>query len=472
MPPSAQKNRHVVRASRAGGGHHRTPGGVRHREPDAGGIHRSAAATRASWSRMPRTSRCPRAAVSVSSPIGITGRCGGRVDTVLIAGGAGTRGAARSELLAWLRKMAKQARRMCSICTGAFLLADAGLLDGKRATTHWRFVESFARKHPAVSWDPNPIFVQDGNIYTSAGHLRGHGSSPGAHRGGLRKRVGAECRAPHGYFSAPARKPGAVQCRAGRAGSRAQESAGVAGLDRREPRQGSVSRGFAGAGGNESAQFRASVCPRVGQTPARYVEQVRVEAARTQLAATDDNVDQIASRCGFSSAELLRRCFLRHFKVAPSQYRKHFRTRLGRPHRRTASRDDRARRTRTSRRPGPASADILPPGKRRTGNCASSIKHTAIAADGIRQGFARERCDDDSLPGEAAGVEQAGLDLPHERQARGRDGECPAPRVLDTCVAAVAEKRAAGAFGPCRQCRSGTGRSRFRRHRTAADRRA
>jgi transcriptional regulator GlxA family with amidase domain len=64
----------------------------------------------------------------------------------------------------------------------------------------------------------------------------------------------------------------------------------------------------------------------LGNTPARYVEQVRIEAARTQLAATDDSVDQVANRCGFSSAELLRRCFLRHFKVAPSQYRKHFRT--------------------------------------------------------------------------------------------------------------------------------------------------
>jgi len=67
----------------------------------------------------------------------------------------------------------------------------------------------------------------------------------------------------------------------------------------------------------------------LGNTPARYVEQVRVEAARTQLAATDDSVDQIANRCGFSSAELLRRCFLRHFKVAPSQYRKHFRSPVG-----------------------------------------------------------------------------------------------------------------------------------------------
>ena len=90
----------------------------------------------------------------------------------------------------------------------------------------------------------------------------------------------------------------------------------------------------------------------LGNTPARYVEQVRVEAARTLLASTDDSVDQIANRCGFSSAELLRRCFLRHFKVAPSQYRKHFHAALRGGH---------AEQTMTSRPPEPASVDIAHP---------------------------------------------------------------------------------------------------------------
>src|SRR6202453_5467129 len=100
-------------------------------------------------------------------------RVGGEVDTLLIAGGAGSRGPSDPALLAWLRKMARRTRRICSICTGAFLLANAGLLNGKRATTHWKYVEDFARQHPGVSWDPNPIWVQDGSIYTSAGGSAG-----------------------------------------------------------------------------------------------------------------------------------------------------------------------------------------------------------------------------------------------------------------------------------------------------------
>jgi len=100
-------------------------------------------------------------------------RVRGEVDTLLIAGGAGARGPSDPAVSAWLRKMARQTRRVCSVCTGAFLLANAGLLNGKRATTHWKYVESFARQHPGVSWDPNPIWVQDGNIYTSAGGSAG-----------------------------------------------------------------------------------------------------------------------------------------------------------------------------------------------------------------------------------------------------------------------------------------------------------
>jgi transcriptional regulator GlxA family with amidase domain len=83
---------------------------------------------------------------------------------------------------------------------------------------------------------------------------------------------------------------------------------------------------LAGRAAMSARNFARVFVQELGKTPARYDEQDREEAARTQLAATDDSVDQIAKRCGFSSAELLRRCFLRHFKVAPSQYRKHFRT--------------------------------------------------------------------------------------------------------------------------------------------------
>ena len=249
----------------------------------------------------------------------------GKVDTLLIAGGAGTRGPRDPQLLAWLRKMAQQTRRMCSVCTGAFLLADAGLLNGRRATTHWKFVESFARQHPRVSWDPNPIFVQDGGIYTSAGISAGMDLALALIEEDYGNSLALAVARHMVIFL---RRPG----------SQAQFSVALAAQATERKRlkelQAWIAENLARELSVEVLAARAAMSPRnfarvfrqeLGSTPARYVEQARVEAARTRLAATDDTVDQIASHCGFSSAELLRRCFLRHFKVAPSVYRKHFR---------------------------------------------------------------------------------------------------------------------------------------------------
>ena len=249
----------------------------------------------------------------------------GKVDTLLIAGGAGTRGPRDPALLAWLRKMDTQARRTCSICTGAYLLADAGLLNGKRATTHWRFVESFARRHPDVAWDPNPIFVQDGHIYTSAGITAGMDLSLALIEADYGSALALDVARHMVIFL---RRPG----------SQAQFSAALSAqaAERRslQDLQVWIAENLAKDLSVEVLAERAAMSTRnfarvfaqeLGTTPARYVEQVRIEAARAQLASTDDSVDQVANRCGFSSAELLRRCFLRHFKVAPSQYRKHFR---------------------------------------------------------------------------------------------------------------------------------------------------
>jgi transcriptional regulator GlxA family with amidase domain len=248
----------------------------------------------------------------------------GKVDTFFIAAGAGTREPGDPALLAWLREMARQARRVCSVCTGAFLLANAGLLNGRRATTHWRYVERFAQLYPGVSWDPDPIWVQDGNIYTSAGISAGMDLAL------------ALIEEDHGSALALAvarrmviflRRPGSQAQFSVALAAQAAERKGLQEL------QVWIAENLAKNLSVEVLAQRAAMSPRnfvrvfareLGNTPARYVEQVRIEAARTQLAATDDTVDAIAGRCGFSSAELLRRCFLRQFKIAPSQYRKRF----------------------------------------------------------------------------------------------------------------------------------------------------
>jgi transcriptional regulator GlxA family with amidase domain len=250
----------------------------------------------------------------------------GKIDTLLISGGPGTRGPSDPHLLDWLRKTARQARRVCSICTGAFLLANAGLLEGKRATTHWRYVESFANEHPGVLWDPNPIFVRDGSIYTSAGISAGmdlalalieedHGSplalDVARHMVIFLRRPGSQAQFSVALSAQAAERRSLQELQAWIAENLAKDLS----VEALAARAAMSARNFARVFARE-----------LGHTPARYVEQARVEAARTQLASTDDSVDQIAKRCGFSSAELMRRCFLRQFKVAPSEYRKHFRT--------------------------------------------------------------------------------------------------------------------------------------------------
>ena len=249
-----------------------------------------------------------------------------KVDTLFIAAGAGTREPADPALLAWLREMARQTRRVCSVCSGAFLLADAGLLNGRRATTHWRYVERFAQQYPDVSWDPNPIWVQDGNIYTSAGVSAGMDLAL------------ALIEEDHGNALALAvarrmviflRRPGGQAQFSVALAAQAAERKGLQEL------QVWIAENLGKNLSIEALAQHAAMSPRnfvrvfareIGNTPARYVEQVRIEAARTQLASTEDSVESIAGRCGFSSAELLRRCFLRHFKIAPSQYRKHLHT--------------------------------------------------------------------------------------------------------------------------------------------------
>jgi transcriptional regulator GlxA family with amidase domain len=222
--------------------------------------------------------------------------------------------------------MARQTRRVCSVCTGAYLLANAGLLNGRRATAHWTYVESFAQQYPGVSWDPNPIWVQDGNIYTSAGVSAGMDLAL------------ALIEEDHGNALALAvarrmviflRRPGSQAQFSAALAAQAAERKGLQEL------QVWIAENLAKNLSIEVLAQRAAMSPRnfvrvfareLGNTPARYVEQVRIEAARTQLAATEDSMELIAGCCGFSSAELLRRCFVRHFKIAPSQYRKHFHT--------------------------------------------------------------------------------------------------------------------------------------------------
>jgi len=247
------------------------------------------------------------------------------VDTLIVPGGYGRREAAADRaLLEWVSEVAATARRTASVCTGAFLLAAAGLLDGRRATTHWASAAELAASYPAVDVDPEPIFLRDGPIWTSAGVTAGMDLALALVEEDL-DRDAALALARHLVMFL--RRPG----------NQSQFSATLSAQQpAREPLrevQRHVLEHPAADLSVEALATRAHMSPRhfarsfaaeTGVTPARYVEQVRLEAARLRLEDTATPVAVIAETCGFGTPETMRRAFLRTLQIGPAEYRRRF----------------------------------------------------------------------------------------------------------------------------------------------------
>jgi transcriptional regulator GlxA family with amidase domain len=253
----------------------------------------------------------------------------GPIDTLMVAGGIGTGAALRDRaLIEWLRNSIRRTRRLCSVCTGAFLLAQAGLLDGLSATTHWRQCERLAADYPAVSVETDPIFVRAGKIFTSAGVTAGIDLAL------------ALLEEDHGRDVALAvarelvmflRRPG------GQSQFSVQLSTQQADREPIRELQRWVADHLAADLSVEALARRAAMSPRnfarvftreVGVTPGQFVENSRVEAARRRLEESSDGVDSIASACGFGTRESMRRAFIRTLHVPPSAYRGRFHQKL------------------------------------------------------------------------------------------------------------------------------------------------
>jgi transcriptional regulator GlxA family with amidase domain len=248
------------------------------------------------------------------------------IDTVVVPGGAGV-DAARSnaELVAWIKAVAGTARRIVTVCTGAFLAAEAGLLDGCRVTTHWAFAERLASEFPAVEVDPDPIFVRSSDtVWTAAGVAAGidlalslveddHGTEIAQT---VARWMVLYLRRPGGQtqFAAPVWIP-----RAKRAGIRQVQEAIEA-----EPGALHSIGELARRATMSPRHFTRVFTDEVGEAPGHYVERIRTEAARRQLEETDDTVVAIAARCGFGTTETMRRNFVRRIGVSPDHYRKTF----------------------------------------------------------------------------------------------------------------------------------------------------
>jgi transcriptional regulator GlxA family with amidase domain len=244
--------------------------------------------------------------------------------TLLVPGGEGTR-RPDPRLIDWLRDRAPHAGRLVSVCTGALLLAEAGLLDGRRATTHWAVCDHLAGAYPEVEVEPDPIFVRDGRISTSAGVTAGIDLALALVEEDLGRDVALTVARHLVVFL---RRPG----------NQSQFSAQLAAQTaRREPLrsvQHWVTQHPEADLCVESLADRAGLSPRhfarafqaeTGTTPGRYVERVRLEHARRLLEDTVDGVTKISRACGYGTPEAMRRAFVKALGVAPAEYRRRFR---------------------------------------------------------------------------------------------------------------------------------------------------
>jgi transcriptional regulator GlxA family with amidase domain len=245
------------------------------------------------------------------------------VDTLIVAGGSGVYAACENgALVGWIKARSKAARRIASVCSGAFLLATAGLLDGRRAVTHWRRCGEFARRFPAVHLEPDPIFIRDGNIWTSAGVTAGIDLALALVEEDLGRAIAlAVARHLVVFLKRP--------------GGQAQFSATLAlqhGDARFERLHAWIAENLrrdlsiaslADAAGMSERSFVRHYRRATGRTPARAVEQVRAEAAR-HLLELGRPVKRVAAHCGYGSEETMRRSFLRLLGATPQAYRERF----------------------------------------------------------------------------------------------------------------------------------------------------
>jgi transcriptional regulator GlxA family with amidase domain len=250
----------------------------------------------------------------------------GDIDTLLVVGGPGTRGAVQDHvLLMWLRRMAPRVRRLGAVCTGSFILAEAGLLDGRRATTHWAWGAELARRYPRVVVDADPIFIRDGKMYTSAGVTAGmdlalalieedHGREVALQ---IARDLVLYLRRPGGqsqfstFLVAQGRERESLRELQTWIAENLEADLSVPALARRvamSPRH-----------------FARVFAREIGMPPGQFVEKMRIEAARRRLEESPLGMKHVAVDCGFGSADTMRRAFLRTLHVAPIVYRSRFR---------------------------------------------------------------------------------------------------------------------------------------------------
>ena len=249
----------------------------------------------------------------------------GEFDTIVTPGGPGLReGTTNAQVSQWLKARAQQTRRMVSVCTGFYGLAATGLLDGRRAATHWRFASDAAKLFPAITLDPTVLFVEDPPFYTSAGVTAGidlalalleqdHGPKLAL---AVARELVIYLKRPGGQpqFSEPLKFQSRAVNRFSELAAwlpqHLQDNLSIEALAER------VNMG--------ARHFSRVFTQTFGTTPGRYVEAVRLDAARERLTSTGRTIELVGTSVGFASPDVFRRAFERRFGVSPTTYRRHF----------------------------------------------------------------------------------------------------------------------------------------------------
>jgi len=251
----------------------------------------------------------------------------GDIDTLIVTGIDEPDDARRDpDLVRWLARTAPRVRRVVGLCTGSFVLAEAGLLHGRNATTHWMDCDELARRFPTITVQPDPIYVRDGSLYTSAGSTAGLDLVLALVEEDVGRRVALQVAQRMVFFL---RRPG------GQAQFSAQLSTQMAEREPLRELQAWICEHPGADLSVDTLARRVSMSPRnffrvfvreVGMTPGRFVERVRVEAARRLLEETSRGIPDVAATCGFGSPETMRIAFRRALGVNPKGYRSRFHT--------------------------------------------------------------------------------------------------------------------------------------------------
>ena len=249
-------------------------------------------------------------------------KAAGTITTLIVAGGEGVDAAAKSrKMLAFVRAMAKRGVRVASVCSGAYMLAEAGLLDGRRATTHWRRTRQFLARFPKVKWEPDQIFVRDGDIWSSAGITAGIDL--------------ALAMATEDYGEEIARQTARqLVLYHRRSGGQSQFSSllelkapsgrfGALLIWAREHLDAPLTvEDLAEQAGMSSRHFTRAFIAETGSTPSKAVERLRIEVARQRVQSSGEAIERVALQTGFRDPERMRRAFIRAFGQPPQSLRR------------------------------------------------------------------------------------------------------------------------------------------------------